>query len=144
MQRARQWRWINSPGLMISLLAWAGSVLLVASALVHFHLWSTGYRHIPNIGPLFLLQAIAGIVLAVAVAVSRHVLVMLAGALFAVGTMAGLIISVEVGLFGFQDTFSAPYTTTSLIVEAAATVVLAAASFGAVARSRRSEPIRNG
>ncbi|MHB1518724.1 MAG: hypothetical protein ACYCVN_04940 [Acidimicrobiales bacterium] len=79
-----------------------------------------------------------------AIAVSRHALAMLAGALIAVGTMAGLIISVEVGLFGFQDTFNALYTTTSLIVDSAATVVLAAASFGAVARSRRSDPMRNG
>jgi hypothetical protein len=118
-----------SPGLSASLLCWIGSVLLVISAVIHFHLWSDGYRQIPTIGPLFLLQAIAGIAVAVLVAVSRHFVVALGGAIFAASTIGGLIVSVEFGLFGFQDSFSAPYATMSLIVEAAAFVVLVAAGF---------------
>jgi hypothetical protein len=120
---------LASPGLVASLLCWAGAVLLVASAVIHLHLWSTGYQHIPTIGPLFLLQGIAGIVVALAVAVSRHYLVALAGALFAAGTIGGLILSVEVGLFGFKDSFSAPWATDSLVIEIAAFCVLVAASF---------------
>ena len=42
----------------------AGGLLLVWSAYIHFHLWqSDDYRHIPTIGPLFLLQSFAGLVL---------------------------------------------------------------------------------
>ena len=41
-----------------------GSALLVASSAVHLELWSMGYRNIPTIGPLFLVQAIAGTLLA--------------------------------------------------------------------------------
>ena len=33
-----------------------GGVLLVATGSVHLDLYLTGYRHIPTIGPLFLLQ----------------------------------------------------------------------------------------
>jgi hypothetical protein len=120
---------VVSPGTTVTALCWAGSALLVVSAVIHLHLWSSGYRHIPTIGPLFLLQGIAGIVVAVAVAVSRHALVAAAGALFALGTVGGLILSVEVGLFGFRDSFSAPWATTSLVVELAAVLLLGAAAF---------------
>src|SRR5580698_4973526 len=80
---------IASPGPTVTALCWAGSLLLIASGLIHLHLWATGYRHISTIGPLFLLQGIAGIALALVVAVSRQLLAMVAGALFALGTMAG-------------------------------------------------------
>jgi hypothetical protein len=127
-------RLVVAPDLAHSLLFWAGAVLVALSALIHLHLWSTGYRHIPTIGPLFLLQGIAGLAVAVAVAVTRHPWVAAAGALFVAGTLGGLVLSVEVGLFGFTDSFHAPYAVTSLMVEAAAFVVLVAAAL----TSRRS------
>jgi hypothetical protein len=65
---------------------------------------------------------------ALLVAVLRHFVVALGGALFAAGTVGDLILSVEVGLFGFMDSLSAPYATASLIVEAAAFVVLLTAA----------------
>jgi hypothetical protein len=111
---------------------------LIVSSAIHLHLWSTGYRHIPTIGPLFLLQGVAGIVMAVAVAVSRQAVVTAVGALLALGTIGGLVVSVEIGLFGFKDSFSAPDATLSLVVEAAAFVVLAAASVAGLLRARRS------
>src|SRR6266550_3203619 len=40
----------------VALLAWIGYI--------HLHLWQEGYRHIPTNGPLFLLDAVAGFVLA--------------------------------------------------------------------------------
>lgn len=104
--------------------SWLGAGLLVWSAVIHLHLWSAGYRHIPTIGPLFLLQGVLGIVLAVGIAVVRHPLALVAGALFAVGTIGGLLLSVNVGLFGFQDSLSAPFAVQSLVVEIVAAVVL--------------------
>ena len=52
-----------------------------------FHLWSQSYHQIPTIGPLFLLQGIAGLVIAVAVAVARRFVVLVGAALFALGTV---------------------------------------------------------
>ena len=127
-----RWSWrslINSPDLTHSLLFWVGALLVAGSAVIHLHLWSTGYRHIPTIGPLFLVQGIAGLLAAVAVGVARHPLVAAATALFVAGTIGGLVLSVEVGLFGFRDSFSAPWATTSLVVEGAAVVVLATAAY---------------
>jgi hypothetical protein len=87
----------------------AGAALLVWSSVIHLHLWSTGYRHIPTIGPLFLVQGIIGIAVAAGLVVLRRPLAFAGGALFALGTAGGLLLSVNVGLFGFQDSLSAPF-----------------------------------
>jgi hypothetical protein len=128
----RRWRWwwlrlASPPGRIATVLCLAGAALLVVSSVIHLHLWSTGYRHIPTIGPLFLLQGIAGIVLALLVAASRRGWAALVGAGFAASTIGGLVLSVEVGLFGFMDSLHAPDAILSLMVESAALVVLAAA-----------------
>ena len=119
---------VGSPGPAVSVLSWIGALLLVLSAIIHLHLWSQSYQHIPTIGPLFLVQGIAGIVLAVTVSVFRRLLVLAGAALFAIGTIGGLLLSVYVGLFGFRDSLSAPYATTSLILEAIAFAVLSGAA----------------
>jgi hypothetical protein len=50
-----------------SILGIAGAALLVASGATHLDLYLTGYRTIPTIGWLFLLQVIVAFVLAVTV-----------------------------------------------------------------------------
>ena len=95
-----------------------GGLLLVCSAYIHVRLWkSEGYRHIPTIGPLFIVQSIVGMVIGVAVVAVRRVWVAVLGAGFAVSTMAGFLLSVEVGLFGFQDTWSAPFAKEAFLIE---------------------------
>jgi hypothetical protein len=83
-----------------------------------------GYRTIPTIGPLFLLQGIAGVLLAVVLLLWRRLLVVVAAAGFMVATIGGLLVSVNFGLFGFMDTFAAPYAGLSVVLEAAGAVVL--------------------
>ena len=53
-----------------SLFGIAGAALLVASGAIHLDLYLTGYRTIPTIGPLFLLQVIAAFALAAAILVT--------------------------------------------------------------------------
>ena len=112
-------------GLLASAVAVLGAALLIWSATIHLLLWSQSYQHIPTIGPLFLVQGIVGILIAISIVILRGPLVLAGGALFAVGTLGGLLLSVNVGLFGFQDSLSAPYATESLVVEAVAAGVLA-------------------
>ena len=50
----------------------AGAVLLAASASIHLYLYLTGYRSIPTIGWLFLMQFIVGYILTVAVSLLVH------------------------------------------------------------------------
>jgi predicted lipoprotein with Yx(FWY)xxD motif len=86
-----------------SWLGIAGAALLVASGAIHLDLYLTGYRTIPTIGPLFLLQVIAAFVLAAAILVTGNWLVDAAGAGFAVSVLGGYLLSLWVGLFGFTE-----------------------------------------
>jgi len=81
----------------------AGAALLVASGSIHLDLYLTGYRSIPTIGWLFLLQVIAAYVLAAAILVTGHWLAAASGAAFALGTLGGYLLSLKVGLFGFTE-----------------------------------------
>jgi predicted lipoprotein with Yx(FWY)xxD motif len=81
----------------------AGAALLVASGSIHLDLYLTGYRSIPTIGWLFLLQVIAAYVLAVAILLTGHWLAAASGAAFALGTLGGYLLSLKVGLFGFTE-----------------------------------------
>ena len=119
------------PGWPVLLLRVAGAGLLIATGAIHLDLYLTGYRTIPTIGWLFLLQVIAAFALALAVLVTggRHViagrLAAAAGAGFALATLAGYLLSVWIGLFGFKEV----RTTAGIVagvIEVAAFAVLAA------------------
>ena len=86
-----------------SWLGIVGAALLVASGAIHLDLYVTGYRTIPTIGPLFLLQVIAAFVLALAIPLTGNWLVAAAGAGFAVSVLGGYLLSLWVGLFGFTE-----------------------------------------
>jgi len=81
----------------------AGALLLGASGAVHLDLYFNGYGPLPTIGALFLLQATGAFALAISVLVSRHAAVSGAGALLALATLGGYLISLDVGLFGFKE-----------------------------------------
>src|SRR5215470_12590909 len=91
------------------LLRVAGAGLLIATAATHLDLYLTGYRTIPVIGWLFLLQVIAafGLGLAVLAVPGRFTLAgrlaAAAGAGLALATLGGYLLSVWVGLFGFRE-----------------------------------------
>jgi len=102
---------------------------VLLSGLIHLKLWiNGGYQGISVIGPLFLIQGIAGILIAVALGIFRRMWLILVGAGYCVATVAGLLISVNFGLFGFKDSLLVPYATASLIEEIIGGVVLVAAA----------------
>ena len=112
----------------VNLLAVAGAGLLVWSGVLHLQLWSEGYRSISVIGPLFLIQGIASILLAVALVAFRRLVLLAAGAALAAGTAVGLLLSAGVGLFGYTESLAVPSAQTSLVVEFTSAAVLAAAA----------------
>ncbi len=79
----------------------AAAALMVVSGLVHVHLWDIAYRHVATLGPLFLVQAIAALVGALALAATRLALVMVGSVLLMLGTIVGFILAATVGIFGF-------------------------------------------
>jgi len=104
----------------------AGAALLVASGAIHLDLYLTGYRTIPTIGWLFLLQVIAAFGLAAAILVTGSWLAEAAGAGFAISTLGGYLLSLWVGLFGFTEV----RTTAGIVagvIDVAAFVTLAVA-----------------
>ena len=84
-------------------LACAGAT---AGAVVHLLLWADGFRTIAWIGPLFLLDVVAGLVVGLAVVVLHHWLTALAVALFGLGTLMAFQASVWFGLFDVHETWN--------------------------------------
>jgi hypothetical protein len=105
-------------------LGYIGALLVAMSAVVHLHLWSDGYRHIPTIGPLFLAQGVVGLGLALALVVTRRLIVVAVGIVYMLASIGGLVVSDVHGLFGLHDTLAVPYARLSLIVEIAGSGVL--------------------
>jgi predicted lipoprotein with Yx(FWY)xxD motif len=107
----------------------AGAGLLIAAGAIHLDLYLTGYRTIPTIGWLFLLQVIAAFGLGLAVlATGRPViagrLAAAAGAGFALATLGGYLLSVWAGLFGFREVRTTAGVVAG-VIEVAAFAVLA-------------------
>jgi hypothetical protein len=99
--------------------------LLVTSGVIHLHLWDIAYRHVATLGPLFLVQAIAALVLAVAVLVTRNIPVVGAALALVAGTIVCFLLARTVGIFGFTLTFTSGLAYTVLVVEIIAVVALA-------------------
>ena len=82
---------------------WLRSVAAVAalvSAAVHLWLWTEGVRHQEVIGPAFLVNAVAGAVIAVLLLAWRHWLPLLLVVGFGLSTLGAFVVSTTVGLFG--------------------------------------------
>jgi hypothetical protein len=118
---------------------WAASGFMVASGVIHLHLYAAAYHVIPTIGPLFVVQGISAVVFALGAAILRRPWSALIGAGTMLATLAGFLISVNFGLFGFQDSFGGTNQVSSFVVE-----LLAAALFlfagGIAALDWRGEP----
>jgi hypothetical protein len=115
--------------LMLVALRLAGAGLTVAMAWIHLYLWDDGgYRSIAKIGTLFLLNAIGGGLLAIALLVTPNrflAVISGLGALFTAGTLGGLVLSMTHGLYNVHETWATPWVTETVWVESAGTVVLA-------------------
>jgi hypothetical protein len=97
-----------------------GAACAVYSGYIHLYLWGRQpfpYRDIPTIGPLFLVQGIAAIIIGLLVVISRRVGAVLIGAGLLVVSVVALVIDVEVGMFGYKDSWAVPYAKTTLYEE---------------------------
>ncbi|HEY3647660.1 MAG TPA: hypothetical protein VGL33_06790 [Streptosporangiaceae bacterium] len=114
----------------------SGAVLLAVSASIHLDLYLTGYRKIPTIGWLFLLQVIVGFMLTIAALVTRSRLAAAASAALALSTLAAYLLAVWIGLFGFKEIRTRAGLAAGLIeVAAFATLALAAVTADSVRRA---------
>ncbi len=112
---------------VITLALVGGAVITLYSGYIHLYLWGRQpfpYSAIPTIGPLFLIQGIVAILIGLLVIVVRRLYAVLLGAGLMVVSVAALVIDVEVGMFGFQDSWSVPYATSTLYWEIVGAVLL--------------------
>lgn len=117
----------RSSGTTLWVLRVVGALLLLAIAGIHAYLWQSGYRSIEIIGPSFLAQTVIAVGGALLVLIAPLRLLPIAavlGALFAAGSLGGLIMSTTVGLFGFTESTAAQLWWETFWVELAAIVVL--------------------
>ncbi|WP_340373911.1 hypothetical protein U5640_01115 [Streptomyces sp. SS7] len=118
----------------------AGAGLTAAMAAIHLRLWDEGYRGLDTIGPLFLLNGVVGLLLALALLVTpvrRLVPVAAVTALFTAGTLGALVLSLTTGLFGFVESMDAELVRPTVYVEAAGVAVLALLAVVAHGRPHR-------
>jgi predicted lipoprotein with Yx(FWY)xxD motif len=121
----------------------AGSGLLIAAAAIHLDLYLTGYRSIPAIGWLFLLQVIAAFALGALVLASGNWLAAAAGAGFALATLGGYLLSLWIGLFGFREVRTAAGIVAG-VIEVAAFAALAGLAVMPAGRGRLPARLRAG
>ena len=74
------------------------ALAVLLSGAVHFRLWTEGMRDLSVIGPLFLLNAVAAVVIAVGVLLWRSWLPLIAAVGFAVATLVAFVISATVAV----------------------------------------------
>jgi predicted lipoprotein with Yx(FWY)xxD motif len=131
------------------LLRVTGAGLLIATAAIHLDLYLTGYRTIPTIGWLFLLQVIVGFGAGLVVLATGSRLAAGFGAVFALSTLGGYLLSVQFGLFGFREVRTSAGVVAAVVEVAgfAALGVLAATPAGSQPRgshaARSSLVVRN-
>ena len=116
----------------------AAAAVLV-SAGVHFKLW-LDFKDLHVVGPAFMLNAIAGVVIAVLLVTWKHWLAPLLAVGFGIATLAAFTVSTfPNGLFDDHEKWSGGYVWTAAISEAIAIVV----GLYAVAQERRTTaPVR--
>ena len=106
----------------------AGGLALVGEAAVHVQQFVEELNGVSWIGPLFILNAVACVVLAAGLVFRRtRVVAALGGIVVSVLALGGLVISYGTGLFGWQEAGWRTGVELAVIAEVAAVLLLAVA-----------------
>ncbi|WP_409492424.1 hypothetical protein [Amycolatopsis sp. cmx-11-12] len=90
---------------------------LLGSAWVHYVVWQDWASETDVVGPLFLVNVVAGVVIAVAVLVWHHRLPALAAIGFGLATLGAYVLSLTTGFFGVSERFTTQAELWGLITE---------------------------
>lgn len=82
---------------------YASALLVLGAGAFHLSLYLDGYRSIPGIGPLFLVDVAAAVVLALALLARPLGLVAVGAAGFHAAALVAFVLSRTTGLLGFSD-----------------------------------------
>ena len=85
-------------------LRYLGAAALLVSAAVHLYLWLNGVRN-QSVGPMFLVNVVAGVVIAVLLVRWKHWIPAFLTLGFGAATLGAFIIAATVGLLGVHTTW---------------------------------------
>jgi len=115
------------------------AIAVLVSAYVHLYEWLNGMRHVHVIGPLFVVNIVSGVVIAVLLVTWKHWLAPFLAFGFGATTLAGFAIATtSAGLFGDHEKWQGSYIWVAAIAEA---VTVVAALFS-LSRELLTEPER--
>lgn len=111
------------------------AVAALVSAVVHGILWwFQDYRAIDVVGPAFLLNAVAGVVIAVLLVTWHHWVPAVLVTGFGASTLGAFVVSATVGLFGVHEKWSGGWVLTAAISEVVCVVGGLVLLFSSVSR----------
>jgi hypothetical protein len=97
------------------------AIAVLVSAYVHWYEWHSGMRHVHVIGDLFIVNIVAGVVIAALLFAWKHWVVPFLAFGFGATTLGGFVIaSTSAGLFGDHEKWQGPYVWTAAVSEAVA------------------------
>jgi len=115
------------------------AIAVLVSAYVHLYEWLNGMRHVHVIGPLFVVNIVSGVVIAVLLVTWKHWFAPFLAFGFGATTLAGFAIATtSAGLFGDHEKWQGSYIWVAAIAEA---VTVLAALFS-LSRELLTEPER--
>jgi hypothetical protein len=103
-----------------------GAAALAVEAVVHVQQFASLFNDVRWIGPLFIANAVAIVVVLAGLAYRRtRILAAAAGVVISAAALGGLIISYGTGLFGWQEAGFRTPTAIAMVSEVAAVILLA-------------------
>ena len=115
------------------------AIAVLVSAYVHLREWLDGMRDVHVIGPLFVVNIVAGVVIAVLLLTWKHWLAPFLAVGFGASTLGGFAIATtSAGLFGDHEKWQGNY----VWIAAADEVVAIIAGLIALSREYRTTPAR--
>lgn len=93
------------------------AVAALVSAYVHLKLWLDGFSDIDMIGPAFMFNAVAGLVIAILLLAWKHWVPGFLAAGFGASTLGAFLLSATVGLFGVHEQWTGGYVWAAAIAE---------------------------
>lgn len=127
--------------MLVRVLRIVAAVLLLAIGGIHLFLVLDGVGGV--LGVLFVLNGVAGVALAIGLLVLRGRRLLAAavlGLLFAVASLAALLLALTVGLLGITETWTFTLVPQTVVVDAIGVVVLAAATAAITRTAGRRAP----
>jgi hypothetical protein len=103
-------------------LRYVAAAAVLASVAIHGWLWLDGMRDVHVIGPAFLVNVIAGVVIAVLLVRWRHWLPGALTACFGLATLGAFTLASTIGLFGTHERWAGFYVFGAAIAESVAII----------------------